>query len=142
VFKRVLIHQFWKYYFLPLLNTIRYRLKIIGLKLGGGAVLLLWANTFSPFGMNRQKRILWVKYKPFLDYFLPLWHNIWVKIIPKLESCSERRRRMSDGVEWKPLSSPKTPISFQYTYDLVWNSLENTLVMAYKRDMIKGIFMS
>jgi hypothetical protein len=25
---------------------------------GGGAVLLLWANTFSPFGMNRQKRIL------------------------------------------------------------------------------------
>jgi hypothetical protein len=25
---------------------------------GGGAVLLLWANTFSPFRMNRQKRIL------------------------------------------------------------------------------------
>jgi hypothetical protein len=25
---------------------------------GGGAVLLLWANTFSPFGMNRQKWIL------------------------------------------------------------------------------------
>jgi hypothetical protein len=25
------------------------------LKLGGGAILLLWANTFSPFGMNRQK---------------------------------------------------------------------------------------
>jgi hypothetical protein len=22
---------------------------------GGGAVHLLWANTFSPFGMNRQK---------------------------------------------------------------------------------------
>ena len=44
------------------------------------------------------------------------------------------------GVE--ALSSPKTPISFQYTYDLVWNILENTLVMAYKRDMIKGILMS
>ena len=42
-----------------------------------------------------------------------------VKIIPKLESCSERRRRMSYGVEWKPLSSSKTPIPFQYTYDLV-----------------------
>jgi hypothetical protein len=27
-------------------------------KIGGGAVLLLWAHTFSPFGMNRQKRIL------------------------------------------------------------------------------------
>jgi hypothetical protein len=24
-----------------------------------------------------------------------------------------------DGVEWKPLSSPKIPIPFQYTYDLV-----------------------
>jgi hypothetical protein len=27
------------------------------LKINGGAVILLWANTFSPFGMNRQKRI-------------------------------------------------------------------------------------
>ena len=27
-------------------------------------------------------------------------------------------------------------------YDLVWNSLENTLVIVYKRDMNKGIFMS
>jgi hypothetical protein len=27
-------------------------------KIGGGAVCLLWANTFSPFGMNRQKWIL------------------------------------------------------------------------------------
>ena len=49
---------------------------------------------------------------------------------------------MSYGVEWKPLSSPKTPIPFQYTYDLVWNSLENILVIAHERDMIKGIFMS
>jgi hypothetical protein len=28
------------------------------LKIGGGEVLLLWVHTFSPFGMNRQKRIL------------------------------------------------------------------------------------
>jgi hypothetical protein len=27
-------------------------------EIGGGAVLLLLANTFSPFGMNRQKWIL------------------------------------------------------------------------------------
>ena len=27
-------------------------------EIGGGAVLLLWANTLSPFGMNRQKWIL------------------------------------------------------------------------------------
>jgi hypothetical protein len=38
------------------------------------------------------------------------------------------------------LSSPKTPIPFQYTYDLVRNRLENTLVIAYERDMIKGIY--
>jgi hypothetical protein len=49
---------------------------------------------------------------------------------------------MSSRVEWKPLSSPKTPIPFQYTYDLVLDILENTLVIAYKRDMIKGIFIS
>jgi hypothetical protein len=27
-------------------------------EIGGGAVLLFWASTFSPFGMNRQKRRL------------------------------------------------------------------------------------
>jgi hypothetical protein len=48
-----------------------YQFKKHSLKLGGGAVLLLWANTFSPFGMNRQKRILIVKYKPFVTIFSP-----------------------------------------------------------------------
>jgi hypothetical protein len=50
-----------------ILSKIRYQLKNSSfqnlfltqiLKIGGRAVLLLWANTFSPFGMNRQKRIL------------------------------------------------------------------------------------
>jgi hypothetical protein len=27
-------------------------------------------------------------------------------------------------------------------YDLAWNTLENTLVIAHERDMIKGISMS
>jgi hypothetical protein len=27
-------------------------------EIGGGAVLLLWANILSPFGMNRQKLML------------------------------------------------------------------------------------
>jgi hypothetical protein len=27
-------------------------------EIGGGAALLLWANTFSPFGMNRQNGYL------------------------------------------------------------------------------------
>jgi hypothetical protein len=39
----------------PYFNT---NLKDYIFEIGGGAVLLLWANTFSPFGMNRQKRIL------------------------------------------------------------------------------------
>jgi hypothetical protein len=32
--------------------------KTIIFEFGGGAVLLLWANTLSPFGMNRQKWML------------------------------------------------------------------------------------
>jgi hypothetical protein len=39
----------------PSFNT---KLKDYIFEIGGGAVLLLWANTFSPFGMNLQKRIL------------------------------------------------------------------------------------
>jgi hypothetical protein len=101
-------------------------------------------------------------------YSLPLWHespktesleplellsrplviNKCVRIIPKTKSFSPQRWRVarSDGegwvTEWKPLSSPKTPIPFQYTYDLGWHRLEDTLVIAYERDMIKGIWMS
>jgi hypothetical protein len=54
-------------YQFEILSKIRYRLKNHQLKnlfltqilkIGGGVILLLWANTFSPFGMNRQKRIL------------------------------------------------------------------------------------
>jgi hypothetical protein len=39
----------------PSFNT---NLKEYIFEIGGGAVLLLWANIFSPFGINRQKRIL------------------------------------------------------------------------------------
>ena len=54
-------------YQFEIISKIRYQLKKSFLnsnlkdyifEIGGGAVLLLWANTFSPFGMNRQKRIL------------------------------------------------------------------------------------
>jgi hypothetical protein len=44
-------------------------------EIGGGAVRLLWANTFSPFGMNRQKRILVSEIEALL-LFLPLANNI------------------------------------------------------------------
>jgi hypothetical protein len=64
VLKRVLdIHFERGYTNLKVLSKIRYQLKNLLLtqnifEIGGGAVLLLWANTFSPFGMNRQKPIL------------------------------------------------------------------------------------
>jgi hypothetical protein len=35
-----------------------YKSSLKTFEIGGDAALLLWANTFSPFGMNRQKRIL------------------------------------------------------------------------------------
>jgi hypothetical protein len=40
-------------------------------EIGGGAVLLLWANTFSPFGMNRQKQILVSEIKALFQTFSP-----------------------------------------------------------------------
>jgi hypothetical protein len=62
VFKRVL--QIFEDTFSPFENTLRYQFENFifkirrCLKFVGGAVLLLWANIFSPFGMNRQKQIL------------------------------------------------------------------------------------
>jgi hypothetical protein len=48
----------------PLLNIVRYQFEIYQLtiisfkirKLGGGAVLLLWAHALSPFVINRKKQ--------------------------------------------------------------------------------------
>jgi hypothetical protein len=56
VFKRVL--QICDNTFSPFKNTLGYQFENFILKFGGGVVLLLWANTLSPFGMNRQKWIL------------------------------------------------------------------------------------
>jgi hypothetical protein len=58
-------------YQIEIISKVKYQLKNILIEksflnpylkdyifeIGGGAVLLLWANTFSPFGMNRQKRL-------------------------------------------------------------------------------------
>ena len=44
-----------------------------------------------------------------------------------------------DGVEAFVFAEDSNSLSI---YDLVWNTLENTLVIAHERDMIKGIVMS
>jgi hypothetical protein len=57
----------------------------------------------------------------------------------KLESGAERRRRMNNSMEWSgSLVFAEDPFSLSI-YDLAYNTLENTLVIAHERDMIKGI---
>jgi hypothetical protein len=69
-------------------------------------------------------------------------NNIGVKIIPHLESVVERRRRMNNSMEWSgSLVFAEDSISLSI-YDLACNALKNSLVIAHKRDMIKGIQMS
>jgi hypothetical protein len=97
-----------KYYFLPpfehnKIPILNFQLKII-LNLGGGAVLLLWANYSLPLWHESPKT---ESLEPFELLSPPLVINKWVKVIPKtesfsppkMESCSEWRRRMSYGVE-------------------------------------------
>jgi hypothetical protein len=80
-----------------------WKLLLIFFEIGGGAVLLLWADTFSPFGMNRQKWILceW-NMSPFT--FSPMVQMNMSEDYTKVESDAEWRRRVNntDRVEWKP----------------------------------------
>jgi hypothetical protein len=74
--------------------------KSLVLKLGGGAVLLLWANTFSPFGMNRQKQILWVKHKPFVLLSPPFGKQYMSEDYTKVgEMLGATAKDEFDGVE-------------------------------------------
>jgi hypothetical protein len=101
VFKRVLIYTNWKYIrnldtnwesiFLNVpIESKHTNFKYTNffskhnLKLGGGAVLLLWLNTFSPFGINRQKRRPW---EPFFTFSLIGTSKYEWKIIPIWEWC-------------------------------------------------------
>jgi hypothetical protein len=82
---------------------------------------------------------LWVKYKPFT--FSP-FGKYMSEDYTKLESSAERRRRMNNSMEWSG-SLVFAEDSFSLSiYDLAWDALENTLVIAHERDMIKGILMS
>jgi hypothetical protein len=96
------------------------------LKLGGGAVLLLWANTFSPFGMNRKNGYFEWNISPFMNYFLPLWQTNNMS-----EDYTKRRRdARSDDEGWVMEWSGSLVFaqdSFSLSiYDLAWNGLEET----------------
>jgi hypothetical protein len=43
---------------IPIEKLLLIPIERLYFEISGGAVLLLWANTFSPFGMNRQKQML------------------------------------------------------------------------------------
>jgi hypothetical protein len=111
-------------------------------EIGGGVVV----RSFG-FGLTFSPPLAWIAKNGGIialgNYFLPLWQTKYEwRLYQSWRIVWSDGEGWVDGVEWKPLSLPKTPIPFQYTYDLVWNLLENTLVIAYKRDMIKGILMS
>jgi hypothetical protein len=61
----------------------------------------------GPFALGSYFLPLWHEspktesLEPFETTFSPLANKMWVKIILKMESCSERRRGMSYGVEVK-----------------------------------------
>jgi hypothetical protein len=78
-------NQFKKSYFKYFI--IRYQLKnfFLNFEIGGGAVLLLWANTLSPFGINRQT---WSLLRA-LFYFLSMVQINMSEDYTKVESGAE-----------------------------------------------------
>jgi hypothetical protein len=143
-----------KYYFLSFLNTIRYQFEFYQLKISNFKIRW-WCG---PFALG--------------SYFLPLWHespkteslepfellspplviNKWVKIIPKMKSfCFELSQKDGEmrGVMAKDeLRSGRLclrrRLQFPFNTPMTWFEidLKNTLVIAYARDMFKGIQMS
>ena len=113
------------------------------LKIGGGVRSFYFGLILSPhLAWIAKNGYLWVKYKPFL-LSLPLANNIPVsEDYTKLESGVERRRRMNNSMEWSGSLVFAEDSNSLSIYDLAWNVLQNTLVIAHERDMIKGIIMS
>jgi hypothetical protein len=78
---------------------------------------------------------LWVKYEPFSNS-LPLWQTIYEwRIIPRLESEAEWRRRRNNMMEWSgSLVFAEDSISLSL-YNLAWNTLKNHISHSkWKRD--------
>jgi hypothetical protein len=77
-------------------------------------------------------------FRALLKFSPPLANNIWVKDYTNVESDVEWRQRVNNTMEWSgSLVFAEDFISLSI-YDIAWNILENTLVIANERDMIKG----
>jgi hypothetical protein len=145
VFKRVLRYWFWKYYSLPFLNTRRYQIE----NHTNWEILFKIRWWCGPFALGSCSLPLWHKspktesLEPLL-LLSPLWKIIYEwRLYQCWRNGSERRRRMSYGAEWKPLSSPKTPIPFQYTYDLkfTWRHISHSTWKRYDQRYIYELCM-
>ena len=100
-----------KYLFVNSWNQGRYWLKIFKM-----VVWSFWfgLNTFSPFGINRQK---WRLLEPFV-IFSPIGTSKYEWRIIPIESDVEWRRRVNstDRVEWKPC--PRRRLHFPFNIRL------------------------
>jgi hypothetical protein len=97
--------------------------KSLVLKLGGGAVLLLWAHTFSPFGMNRQKQILEWDISPFITIFSPLANKTY-----EWRLYQRRRDARSDGegwvMEWSGSLCLRRRLQFPFNTPMTWFEID------------------
>ena len=82
----------------------------------------------------------WVKYKP-CNYFLPFGKQNMSEDYTKVGELlrATMKDELWSGVEAFVFTEDSNSLSI---YDLVWDTLENILVIVYKRDMIKGTLMS
>jgi hypothetical protein len=106
----VLILILKRVYQFEIISQVRYQFENISLKpkwktkfeIGGGAVLLLWANTFLPLWHESPKTDTYEwNISPF-TFSPPVANNIWVKIIPNWRAGGiPTRKDNTEDVEWK-----------------------------------------
>jgi hypothetical protein len=138
-------------YQFEIISQIRYQFENTSLKPNWKTKILklvlvrsLW--WCGPFALGSCSLPLWHKspktelLEPFWTTFSPLANKTWVKIIPKMESCPERRRRMSYGVEAFVFAEDSNSLSIH-----LWLGLKFTrrhISITYERDLITCILMS
>jgi hypothetical protein len=96
-----------------------------------------------PFWHKSPKRMFEWNISPFMNYYLPLWQIIWVKIIPKdgVMLGATAKEEWWSGVEAFVFAEDSNSLSIHLWLGLkfTWKHISHSI---YKRDMIEGIFMS